>query len=47
MTPETWETIKTHYKIGDPFREIVEFAWETGCRPQEAKYIEAILCTLC
>jgi integrase len=32
--------ILTHYKVGDPFRDLVGFLWETGCRPQEAKTIE-------
>jgi integrase len=36
-----WQTIRDHYEAGDPFRELLEFAWETGCRPQEAKNIEA------
>jgi integrase/recombinase XerC len=40
VTPDAWEKIKSHYAEGDPFRDILEFAWETGCRPQEAKRIE-------
>ena len=41
MTPADWQTIKTHYPEKDPFRDLLEFSWETGCRPQEAKRIEA------
>jgi integrase len=41
VQPDAWEKIKHHYDAGDPFRELLEFAWETGCRPQEAKRIEA------
>jgi integrase len=25
----------------EPFRDLIEFAWESGCRPQEARHIEA------
>jgi len=41
VSPEEWVRIRDHYKDGDPFRDILEFAWETGCRPQEAKRVEA------
>ena len=41
VTVEEWESIRDHYKKGDPFRDLLEFAWETGCRPQEVKAIEA------
>jgi integrase len=41
VSPDTWEKIRDHYAEGDPFRDLLEFAWETGCRPQEAKRIEA------
>ena len=40
-TPQQWEKIKNHYKDGDPFRDLLEFGWETGCRPQESKRVEA------
>lgn len=40
VTPADWERIKAHYAEGDPFRDILEFAWESGCRPQEAKRLE-------
>jgi integrase len=41
VTPDTWPKIRDRYKEGDPFRELLEFAWETGCRPEEVKKIEA------
>lgn len=40
VTVEEWEAIRDHYHEGDPFRDLLEFAWETGCRPQEVKAIE-------
>ncbi|WP_232069884.1 tyrosine-type recombinase/integrase [Gemmata massiliana] len=40
ITPADWEVIRNHYPEGDPFRELLEFAWESGCRPQEARHIE-------
>jgi integrase len=41
ITPDTWIKIRDHYAEGDPFRELLEFSWESGCRPQESKRIEA------
>ena len=41
MRPEDWAKIRDSYKAGDPFRLFLEFCWETGCRPQEARVIEA------
>jgi integrase/recombinase XerC len=41
VTVEEWEAIRDSYDEGDPFRDLLEFAWETGCRPQEVKAIEA------
>jgi integrase len=41
ITPEQWPAIRDRYSDGDPFRDLLEFAWETGCRPQEVKKIEA------
>ena len=41
VTPGDWEKIRTHYPAGDPFLELLRFSWETGCRPQESKRIEA------
>jgi integrase/recombinase XerC len=40
VSPEEWQQIKNHYPDGDPFRDMLEFGWETGCRPQEVKRIE-------
>ncbi len=41
VTPEEWVKIRDCYREGDPFRDLLEFAWETGCRPQEVRRIEA------
>jgi integrase len=41
VTPAEWATIRDSFPVGDPFRDLLEFCWETGCRPQEAKAIEA------
>jgi integrase len=41
VSPEEWVKIRDHYAEGDPFRDLLEFGWETGCRPQESKRIEA------
>lgn len=41
VTPGDWERIKGSYKPGDPFRDLLEFCWETGCRAQEAKAVES------
>ncbi len=41
VTVEEWEAIRDHYAEGDCFRDLLEFAWETGCRPQEVKNLEA------
>jgi integrase len=40
VTPTEWAKIRDHYEDGNPFRDLLEFAWETGCRPQEVKNIE-------
>jgi integrase/recombinase XerC len=40
VTPEEWVRIRDHYEDGNPFRDLLEFAWETGLRPEEAKKIE-------
>ncbi len=40
ITPDTWAKIRDHYDEGDPFRDLLEFSWESGCRPQESKRIE-------
>ena len=41
IKPEDWTTIRDSYPEGDPFRTFLEFCWETGCRPFEARTIEA------
>jgi len=41
ITLEEWPRIRDHYPDGDAFRDVLEFAWETGCRPFEVKRIEA------
>jgi integrase len=41
IDPTTWATIRDHYAEGDCFRDLLEVAWESGCRPQEVKRIEA------
>lgn len=40
ITPEQWVIIRDRYPDGDPFRDLLEFSWETGCRPFEARTIE-------
>jgi integrase len=40
ITPDDFGAISARYKDGDPFRDLLEFAWHSGCRPQEAKHIE-------
>lgn len=37
---EDYETLLKHIPTGDPFRDLLEFLWETGCRPQEAFRLE-------
>ena len=41
MTPEDFQIILAHLAEGDPFRDFFLFIWQTGCRPQEARHIEA------
>jgi len=40
VTPEDWVKIRNSYAESDPFRLFLEFVWETGCRPQEARHVE-------
>src|SRR5262249_2048730 len=35
VTPAEWVKIRDSYAEGDPFRDLLEFCWESGCRPQE------------
>jgi integrase len=39
-SPADFKKALTHIK-DQPFRDLMEFAWESGCRPQEARLIEA------
>jgi integrase len=39
ITAEQYALCKKHAK--QPFLDVVEFLWETGCRPQEVRMIEA------
>ena len=41
VTSDDWKKIRAHYPAGDPFLLLLEFSWESGCRPQESKRIEA------
>jgi integrase/recombinase XerC len=40
-TPEQWAQVRDHYPEHDPFRDLLEFCWDTGCRPFEARTLEA------
>ncbi len=40
VAPEDWGRIRDSYRPADPFRLFLEFCWETGARPQEARAIE-------
>lgn len=40
-TPEDFAILLDRFPEGDPFRDLLAFAWHSGCRPQEAKQIEA------
>jgi len=41
MKPEDFDALLDHLPPGDPFRDLLTFVWYTGCRPQEARAIEA------
>jgi integrase len=41
ITPEDFAVLIDFYPDGDPFRELLVFAWYSGCRPQEATHLEA------
>jgi integrase len=40
MKPEDYDNILSKLERDDPFRDILEFVWASGCRPQEARHIE-------
>ena len=41
LAPGEFESIIGHYEEGDPFRDLVTVSYDTGCRPQEIKLLEA------
>lgn len=41
ISPAEYLKIIGSYKEGDPFRELLEFTWESGARPQESRIVEA------
>lgn len=41
VTPDEFAAILSSYQPGDAFRDLLEFSWGTGCRPQEVKRVEA------
>jgi integrase len=40
MSAEDFALLLSKVAAGDPFRDLLVFAWHTGCRPQEARLIE-------
>lgn len=40
MKPEDYQNILSRLDENDPFRELLLFVWNTGCRPQEVRHIE-------
>ena len=40
ITPEDFAVLLDYYPEGDTFRDLLLFAWHSGCRPQEARHIE-------
>ena len=41
MAPTDFEAMLGKLNRGDPFRDLFLFVWHSGCRPQEARHIEA------
>lgn len=41
VTPDEFAELISNYPEGDPFGDLLVFAWHSGCRPQEAIHIEA------
>lgn len=41
MTKEDFDGILSKLAFSDPFRDLLEFVWFTGCRPQEVRHIES------
>jgi integrase len=46
MTPQDFADILNLVKLTDPFHDLLLFSWHSGCRPQEARHIEARHVTL-
>ena len=42
---DQWKSVMSNAR-GEQFRELLTFLWETGCRPQEARLLEARHCDL-
>lgn len=40
MAPDDYRAMLALLPGGDPFRDVLVFAWETGARPQEIRHIE-------
>lgn len=40
MTKEDFDEILSKLSFKDPFRDLLQFVWYTGCRPQEVRHIE-------
>jgi integrase/recombinase XerC len=40
MTPEDYAAMLALLPENDPFRDVLVFAWHSGCRPQELRHIE-------
>ena len=40
-TTEDFALLLDRFPEGDPFRDLILFSWHSGCRPQEARLIEA------
>jgi len=41
MKPVDFQAILDRLPVHDPFRDLFLFVWNTGCRPQEVRHIEA------
>ena len=41
MSSEDFQSMLGKLATGDPFRDLFLFVWHSGCRPQEARHIEA------
>lgn len=41
ITPDDFAVLLDYYPQGDTFRDLLLFAWHSGCRPQEARHLEA------